>query len=370
MSDVLEILKNESIRGVVVRHGSLVDHPAMLLNGRSIQLAVAPDFPSLLDATLILIDGLNDRIVVASDMDALTRIAAPPVEDGARVWDATSPLEYNGRTASVHVDASNPSELKRGIENGAIGIGILRTDWLGWDHQSSPETQLHAAAYFDAVAYAHPHRLNIRLFDIGGDKIPRWAASASSEVQSPLGFRGVRALHLLPDAFNSQLSAICQVAAKTQVGLVIPMVTDVEDIRTVKRLLARSVSEPVAKNIVIGAMVEVPAAALEIRHILEEADFVRIGPGDLSQFTLARLRSQIPPTAFSRQTMHPAVLKLVGQVASACREVGKPVSICLDLEPSEVLLSSLLRQGVETFCVSSSAVAIVRRRLYHALRSA
>lgn len=362
-ADVLFLLQSEIVQGVIVRSGSLVDHSAVLLNGRGIQLAIAPDLPRLESSAQILIDGRNEMVFVDSDAKRILSLFEQlPARD--RITSASRhDLRYKNDPVFVHVDGKSADELASGISAGANGVGILRTEWIEWDSAKVPDLETQELIYSAAAESAHPYQLNVRLFDLGGDKIPRWAAGIGETLQSPMGDRGVRALPLLPEAFLCQLQAICNVARHRRIGIVVPMVTDVDDIQMVRQRLLEIADENVRKNIQLGAMIEVPAAAVNADKILAEADFIRIGPGDLTQFTLARLRASISPRDFSGRHLHPAVCSLIGSVVTEATKARKSVSMCLDLEPREPLLKQLLAVGVRTFCVSPSNVDFTIRRL-------
>lgn len=368
-TELTSILEVSQIRAVVLRYGSLADHTAGLLNGRGIQLAIVPDLPMVASGTAILIDGVNERILIGSDIEGLkfnyssySHSSNSTGQQKNLVLPCT--LGYSGEQVSVHVDSNTAEELMLGITNGAVGVGILRTEWFGWSNTICPDAATQYKFYAECAAKVHPYRLNIRLFDIGGDKIPRWADDAMKHVQSPLGNRGVRAIRLLTEAFEHQLKAICGAAQNIQIGLVIPMVTDPSDIRLVRQKLTCAVDSEALRNIRLGAMIEVPTAAINIDSILPEVDFVRIGPGDLTQFTLAKLRMNIEPNELSGHSIHPAVLTLIENVTKSCRKAGKPVSMCLDIEPRTSLLRMLLSKGIRIFCVSPSNVQITVERLW------
>lgn len=362
-AELLPLLDTPQLAGVVLRQGSMADHTAGLLNGRGIQLAVVADLPPVAPDTPLLIDGLHERIVISAALDALHARGGALRAQPQPSAPASEALAYGGEPVAVHVDGHTADELRVGVQEGASGVGIMRTEWLGWNASTCPDVRTHAQVYAECAAQVAPHRLNVRLFDIGGDKIPRWATLAAAQVESPLGDRGVRAWRILPEAFTQQLQAICEVARSRPLGIVIPMVTDVSDILGVKQRLAELADEDTRRNIQLGAMVEVPAAALQIDQLLSEVDFIRIGPGDLTQFTLAKLRMHLTPADLSGRALHPAVLALIVQVAAACRTRGTPVSLCLDLEPRPALLQALLAVGLRTFAVSPGNVRLTTDRL-------
>src|SRR5262249_10946872 len=140
--------------------------------------------------SFVLIDGINERLAIGrhlgilKDVHDTLRSETLPI---SRLSKETQP------TTAVLVDGSKPGELRDGLAQGAAGIGILRSEWLGWHDRTSPKTETLLSHYQQAARAVAPHRLNIRLFDIGGDKIPKWCEPHSDLLRSPLGIRGIRA---------------------------------------------------------------------------------------------------------------------------------------------------------------------------------
>lgn len=344
------------VQALIVRQGSLADHTAVLANASGVQLAIAPGVAEPPPGTFVLIDGVNERLALGTCWDQMNRTYTSLMRDVDTREIAESSADY---PVAVYVDGSKPEELAYGLAQGASGVGILRSDWLGWFDETPPSHQKLLALYRQASLVVQPCQLNVRLFDLGGDKIPRWCKPYSHILRSPLGFRGIRAAQHLAEAFDSQFKAIVECADAFPLGVVIPMVTDVQDIRLARARLKEFGTPRQLHNIVIGAMVEVPAAALLIEELIHEVSFVRIGPGDLSQFTLAKLRTNIPPRDYSGRGFHPSVLELIRHVSIVCRRTGKELSVCLDIEPRTVLLESLLKIGVQIFATSPMAISTV-----------
>jgi phosphoenolpyruvate-protein kinase (PTS system EI component) len=351
---------------IILRTGSLADHLAVLLNGKGSQLIIAPELVIPSQHRFILIDGVKEEIIFSNDETYLQAILDTHLSSRQYPEILAPPIlnkSNSVNSAAIHVDGTSPEELSFGLKEGATGIGILRTEWIGWQNHSVPTLEEHLQTYQEAQIRTRPHSLNIRLFDIGGDKVPKWARIHSSLLRSSLGYRGIRAARWFPKAFSSQLDAISMLARGCQVGVVIPMVTDLSDIDYVREQINMRTDRESRANITIGAMVEIPSAALMIRTLLPYIDFVRIGPGDLTQFTLATERSNLQLSDFSSKTIHKAVLQLIRESATACGEFGKSLSMCLDLEPRNELLKELLAAGVNTFCVSSHLVKSMNRRI-------
>jgi phosphoenolpyruvate-protein kinase (PTS system EI component) len=357
---LIGLIATRQVSALILQKGSLADHTAGIANARGIQLVIAPQMTNVPRGSFVLIDGANERLSLGPHQGILSDICSN-LQPKTILGPITSKDEKF--FATVLVDGSKPSELFSGLAQGAAGVGILRSEWLGWSDETFPKADTLLAHYKEAALTVLPHRLNIRLFDIGGDKIPRWCEPYADLLQSPLGFRGIRAAAYLHEAFKSQFIAISECARSYPIGVVIPMVTDAIDIHEAKLLLSKYATSQQMQNISIGAMIEVPSIALRVSEAIKDIDFVRIGPGDLSQFTLAKLRKNISPKEFSGRGFHPAVLDLIEHVSQICNEEGKDVTICLDIEPRVSLIESLLARGIRKFTASPLAIHSVLARI-------
>jgi len=351
-----DLLAQHTITALLLRSGSLIDHTAGIANARGIQLVLVP--PDFTPAQFVLIDGARERIA--------TTVREPRMEEA--MLTGTSEVVAPGADAvsfpvTVLVDGSDPDQLRTGLANGASGVGILRSEWFGWSDVTPPSTEQMLAHYQAAANAVSPYRLNIRLYDIGGDKIPRWCEPYADQLRSPLCRRGMHAYSILGAAIEAQFEAIARCARDYSLGVVVPMVTDLSDIQVAKQLLHKHCDRQAEPQIALGIMIEVPSAALLIDDLVHEIDFVRLGPGDLSQFTLGKLRSQIPPRDFSGHGFHPAVMKLFRSVTNACHTHGKQVTVCLAIEPRETLVEELVDCGVDAFTASPNGVQSMLHRV-------
>lgn len=349
IDDAYRISKKRNVVGVIVRQGSFAGHTAGLLNSTGVQLAICPNIPRIPLGTPISIDGEKEMVVAPGSGKEKIDVSQATIVKKEK-------LVFEDRKIKVFVDGKNENELLQGIQNGATGVGILRTDWFGAGNTLPPSTKSHYDFYIKCVKKISPVQLNIRLFDIGGGKLPSWTKKYTNRLASPLGERGIGASKLLGKAFSNQLEATNNVSKKAKIGVIIPMVTDEKDVLEIKEKLNK-------KNIILGAMIETPSSVIRVHKILPLVDFVRIGPGDLSQFCLARLRKSIKPCDFSGNALHPAVLELIKRVVKKGNKHNKKVDICLDVEPRTPLLKDLLRIGINTFCVSPNNVGITIQRL-------
>jgi phosphoenolpyruvate-protein kinase (PTS system EI component) len=344
---LMRLLNNNSIRGVIVNKGSFASHASGFLNGRGIQLAISPLFNTTgKENVQVMIDGSKNKIYLNPENETIY------IE---KEITNTGSVYLKNRDIKVFVDGKDEKELAIGLKEGADGVGILKTDWMNWNDEKPPSMEQHIELYKKCLDIIGKKRLNIRLFDVGGDKIPKWAGSANEYIRSPIGYRGIRALEVLKVAYDNQIKAIGKIAKEVRIGVVIPMVTNAGEIRTIKKRFLQSDPESY-KNIVWGIMAEVPEAVLTINELLGECDFVRIGPGDLSQACLAMERDNIPPEYYSRYKLSPGVIKLIKIAAGECKKRNKEINICQDVEPSPELIRDIVLSGVKNFCVSHSCV--------------
>ncbi|MFA5894787.1 MAG: putative PEP-binding protein [Candidatus Shapirobacteria bacterium] len=344
---------------VIVENGSFAGHPSVLLNAKGIQYVVIDKLPENNLQCYAFIDGQKEFVYFDENRQIVESKYDKSNLDKNNFSKIIKKVTFHGEIVKVNVDGKNANDLLKGFNLGADGIGILRTDWLGWDGEKPPSVEDHLKLYNDSIKVIGSHQLNIRLFDIGGDKIPNWAQKAKSEIRSPLGLRGIRSCDILKTAFENQLNAVAQISPKVKVGIVLPMISYPQEVANFKKFFNK-ISPGDHSNIIWGSMVETPSSALLIKELYKHADFVRIGPGDLSQFTLATLREHIYPDNLSGDTLNPAVIKLIRMVMNEAKKQNKDANMCLDVEPRLPLLKKLLAAGVRCFNVSPESIPVVK----------
>ncbi|MFC2078702.1 putative PEP-binding protein [Candidatus Bipolaricaulota bacterium] len=356
LARIIEWRESREVVGVVARCASLIDHFAGYLFDKGIQLAVCESFPRLEEGTLVSIQGGSELIVDLQGRSGINGVVCP---GGSAFSDRTRGSRQNPLSAfRLLADVTTPEEIRSARIAGAAGIGILRTEWLGWESLRPPTWREHYAFYSSAAQQVPPGTLNVRLLDIGGDKIPLWAIAHSHELASPLGLRGLRAREILEDAFASQETALQVLASSVPgVGILIPMITSPEEVVEYREAWAGTSR---TARVRFGAMIETPSAALSIGKILDAVDFIRIGLGDLAQFTLAKERSRISADEYSGHRIHPSILELVEKVVRACRCRGVPAMVCPNLEPREGLVNQFESVGIDALCLPARSSAFSR----------
>jgi len=256
-------------------------------------------------------------------------------------------------------------EMEAAIENGADEIGLMRTEYLvmGRDGDISMEEQLH---YYRQIAErAYPMTVTFRAFDIGSDKLVGevWGRS-----DSPLGLRGIRLLLVRQEVLRRQLEALLRASSTKNLRLMLPMVTSVDEVRHVKRIVeeirAKLRSEKVAfdEYMPIGTMIEVPAAALTAETLAGESAFLSLGTNDLAQYTLAVDREDESLDAYYDE-LHPGVLRLIRHTIVAARRSGVPATICGELAANPLATGLLIGLGIRRFSVPPLQLGPLKMRV-------
>ncbi len=251
-------------------------------------------------------------------------------------------------------------------EEGGEGVGLMRSEFLFLGRPDAPDEEEQLAAYSAALAALEGGRLVIRTLDAGADK-PLPYLGLAAEANPFLGVRGLRLCLARPELFRVQLRATLRAAAAGPVGVMFPMVSEIGELREARRLLdeARASLEAdglPAGPVEVGSMVEVPAAALLADALAAETDFLSIGTNDLVQYTMAAERGNAGVARLS-DAAHPAVLRLIADVAEAAAPHGCRVAVCGEAGADPVLIPLLLGLGVQELSVAAPRIAAVKQRV-------
>jgi phosphotransferase system enzyme I (PtsI) len=321
---------------------------------------VAEEALVLLDAEegIVLVEPRGDELEAARRIrDALARAAREPPTP-------RQPVTRDGIWIRLALNISDPREGELVTQLGASGVGLFRTEFLYMDRQTWPSEEESFDAYSRLAAAIGEGELHIRLADFGADKCPDYADFSIGRNPS-LGVRGIRLLLQRDDILAPQVRAIARLGEKRPVALLVPMLDSLD---TLRRLTNRL--EEICGNrrnrlpFQLGAMVEVPAAALAISEILEQVELVSIGLNDLTQYLMAADREDESVQHY-HDPLQPAVLRLIRQVVSEADAAGKPVSVCGELAGDPALTTVLLALGLRRLSVSrpdySRVVALTER---------
>jgi phosphocarrier protein FPr/phosphocarrier protein len=251
----------------------------------------------------------------------------------------------DGTRIEVFANVGSEAEAHAAVRNGAEGSGLLRTEFLFLERTAPPDEAEQLDQYQQIATALEGRPLTIRTLDIGGDK-PIPYLPLPHEENPALGLRGVRTSLWRPDLLRIQLRAILRVRPTGQCRILLPMITDVGEIRAVRTMLEElRREEGYLEPIAVGAMIETPASAVMADRIAREADFLSVGTNDLTQYTLAMDRGH-PELAARLDALHPAVLRLIAMVVAAAKTHGRMVAVCGGLASDPVAVPVLIGLGV------------------------
>ncbi len=258
-----------------------------------------------------------------------------------------------------------PAEVSSVMAHGADEIGLFRTEFLYLNREDLPSEEEQFRVYRHVVEKVKPCSVTIRTLDLGGDKFAS-ALNMPEELNPFLGWRAIRFCLSQPDIFKEQLRAILRASAFGPVRIMYPLISDVEEIKTARIIMEEAMAELKQRNkkflpsIPIGAMIEVPSAALTAGAISRYVDFFSIGTNDLIQYSMAVDRTNVR-TAHLYSPTHPAILKLISEVVGAGRKTGIPVGLCGEMAADPALAFLLIGIGVNELSMAPLAIPEVKQ---------
>jgi phosphoenolpyruvate-protein phosphotransferase (PTS system enzyme I) len=355
------------VAGIVTEAGGSTGHAAIL--ARSMGLPTVSGIKDLLaevhTGDLLIVDGREGIVVVNPGREVESAYRKMQRE----YVDLRHQLVENRDLPGITADGV-PIELLANVNNvldaatavgvGASGVGLFRSEFIFLTHASVPNEEEQFAAYRSIVEASPFRRVTIRTLDLGGDKqVPYFGQHR--EANPVMGWRSIRLMSEYPDFFQTQLRAIMRIMPLGQVSVLFPMVSTVEEVERLRRLIEKTRMSlerdgiPAPYHIPFGVMIEVPAAAICIDHILDLVDFISIGSNDLIQYMMAADRDN-PKVAHLCEPFHPAIFRILHEVITICVRRGKPVTLCGEMAARPTCLLPLLGMGLRRFSMSPAFV--------------
>ena len=352
--------------GICMSAGGPTSHVAILAAamGLPVLVAMGPDVLTLPDDSAVVLDAETGVLLVDPDAARLASAESELERRRERRAAERAAAQREGRTADgtrieVFANIGSVAEAEAAVRNGAEGCGLLRTEFLFLERQSPPDEAEQAAQYQSIAAALSGRPLTVRTLDIGGDK-PIPYLPLPHEDNPALGLRGVRTSLWRPDLLRAQLRAVLAIRPPGQARILLPMITDPAEIRTVRNMLEEERrGSGQGRAIELGVMIETPAAAVMSDRIAIEADFLSIGTNDLTQYALAMDRGH-PELAARLDALHPAVLRLIARTASAAISHGRIVSVCGGLASDPTAVPILIGLGVHELSMVPSVIPEVK----------
>ena len=364
-----------SERGVVallVSQGSTLSHSAIMACSLGLpMLVVAPDdLATITDGAAVMVDAGRGEIIVEPDPDDLLHLREREFaqtrerRELARLRDKPTATR-DGTSIQLLANAESREDISRAHRLGAAGVGLFRTELLFLQRHEPPDEAEQLATYRDAVMAMNGRPITLRIFDLGADKADSAGIALTREPNPALGLRGIRLGFSRPALLRTQLRAMLRASSYGPVRILAPMVTCRDEMVHLGQLLQscrrelRREGHHLPDAVPLGAMIEVPAAAIALPAMLSTLDFVSIGTNDLIQYLLAVDRGN-PALGEMFSPLYPAVIRVLHQVIHTCKAAGKPVSVCGEIASDTRFTRLLLALGLTEFSMHPSSLLDVR----------
>ena len=362
-------MDRQLVLGIATDLGSRTSHTAIIARSLNIPAVVG-----LHDATEklesgrhVLLDGYTGVLIIDPTPETLSYYGEIELRKGLVAKELkglrqTSSTTSDGRHIVLSANIEMPTDVESVGENGAEGIGLYRTEFLFVNRDTLPSEEEQYETYRKVAERVHPNPLIIRTFDLGGDKLAVGTVNVGDELNPFLGWRAIRFCLENVDIFKTQLRAIWRASAIGNVKIMFPMISGLEELRHANKILEdcrQEVGENKVGKVEVGAMIEIPSAAISSDSLAREVDFFSIGTNDLIQYTIAvdRVNERI---AHLYEPTHPAVLRLLKMIADAGHANKIWVGVCGEMARDVALIPLLIGLGMDELSVGATSVPRVK----------
>ena len=371
--------KEHAFMGFVTDLGGKTSHTAIVARSMEIPAVVGVRHASemIRHGDWLILDGEPGVVVVAPDEQLLTeyrKLQAQALKDARKLKQLKhSKTETTDRVEiELSVNIELPEDAIQALKLGAVGVGLFRSEFLFMDRkQALPDEEQQYQEYRRVVDLMHGLPVNIRTIDVGADKALGGGGDVSQTGTSPLGLRAIRWSLTEPEIFLTQLRAILRASAHGQARIMIPMLAHAKEIDETFGLIEKAKQQLHQRgqafnpNIQVGAMIEIPAAALMLPLFINRFDFLSIGTNDLIQYTLAIDRAD-HAVAHLYDPLHPAILNLLSNIIDQAKRADVPVAVCGEMAGDPAFTKLLLALGLTDFSMHFSQLLLVKREILKA----
>jgi phosphotransferase system enzyme I (PtsI) len=372
------------VSAFVTTAGGITSHAAIIARAKGIPYVANVDIKQLkkFDVHSLIVDGSLGLVILNPTRQTLKKyqeiqrshlMSYKMLKSAAHLKGET----IDGYEVRIFANLENPKEIDQLLKAGASGIGLFRSEYLFLARKAFPPEEDQFSIYKRMVKALKGRPLVIRVFDVGGDKkvdLPpsnpdsRYFTSIGHELNPALGCRAIRFLLRYPEILHAQLRAILRASHYGEIHILIPMVSDVSEVRIVRQKVQEIQEEfhkagiKTAKHIPIGCMIEVPSSAIMCDFLADEVDFLSIGTNDLVQYILAADRSN-SNTSDLYYTTHPSILRLIRMVVASANRARKPVILCGECAADPSMIPLLIGLGIREFSVAARHIPMVKHTI-------
>lgn len=367
-------LLQQRVSALVLEKGGPTSHTAIMAKALEIPAVVgAPSVTKFLeDGITVIVDGISGRVITNPSTETLQRYQREQTEYEEYERNLGTLADLPGETqdgymVSLRANIELPEETDCIRSHGARGVGLFRTEFLFLNRDVPPSEEEQFEIYRTVAERVKPDSVVVRTIDVGGDKFFS-KLGFPNEMNPFMGQRAIRLCLQHPEIFRTQLRAMLRASAFGRVRILIPMISGIEEFLEVKKHLRalkhelRAAHIPFDPRIELGAMIEIPSAAVVADMLAREADFFSIGTNDLIQYSLAVDRGN-ENVAYLYEPFHPAILRLLKTIITAGHEGGIPVSVCGEMAGDPMSAVILLGMGVDELSMSAVSVPAVKKLL-------
>ena len=370
-------LGRTNVAAFAIEHGGATSHATII--ARSLNLPAVVGVTGIRDRLIeqtqvpVIVDGNAGTVVLNPDRATRERYERRRFDYERETLELINAGKLSAVTRDdveiqVMANIDLPEEIADAKRYGAAGVGLYRSEFLYIEKSPKlPSEDEHVALYRQILEISAPHPAIIRTYDLGGRKIAR-EMMETEEANPVLGLRGIRLTLARPEIFRTQLRALLRASVHGDLWIMLPLVSVVEEVRQFRQQLAEATAEleaeglPFRRDIKLGIMMEVPAAAMIADILAREVDFFSIGTNDLIQYSMAVDRNN-EHVSDLYQPLHPGMIRLLRQIVGHARAAGIPVSLCGEAAADVRLTPVLLGCGLRRLSVSPRKVPAVKRRI-------
>lgn len=372
------------VSAFVTAAGGITSHAAIIARAKGIPYVANVDIRQLkqVDVHSLIVDGSQGVVILNPTRKTLKKyqgiqraqkMSYRALKSGSHLKGET----IDGYEVRVFANLENPKEIGQLLKAGASGIGLFRSEYLFFARKAFPSEEEQFTTYKQMVKALKGRPLVVRVFDIGGDKkidlLPsnpdsRYFTSIGHELNPALGCRAIRFLLRYPQILEMQLRAIIRASYYGEIHILLPMISDLAEVRAVRKKVEEIRKDfskkgiKMAKHIPIGCMIEVPSSAIMCDAFAEEADFLSIGTNDLIQYALAADRSNTNTSELYYNT-HPSILRLIRMVVVSAVRSRKPVILCGESAADPFTIPLLIGLGIREFSVAARHIPLVKHTI-------
>jgi phosphotransferase system enzyme I (PtsI) len=371
--------KEHAFTGFVTDLGGKTSHTAIVARSMEIPAIVGVRHASemIRHGDWLVLDGERGVVVVAPDEQLLAeyrKLQTQFLKETRKLQQLKHAKTETADRVEIELFANIelPEDAIQAVKLGAVGVGLFRSEFLFMDRKHAlPDEEQQYQEYRRVVDLMHGLPVNIRTIDVGADKALGGDGDISQTGVSPLGLRAIRWSLTEPEIFLTQLRAILRASAHGQARIMIPMLAHAKEIDETFRLIEKAKQQLHQRgkafnpNIQVGAMIEIPAAALVLPLFIKRFDFLSIGTNDLIQYTLAIDRAD-HAVAHLYDPLHPAILNLLANIIEQAKRANVPIAVCGEMAGDPSLTRLLLALGLTDFSMHFSQLLLVKREILQA----